>query len=68
MPLFYLKVKKIKAIQAMNDRDGIAVLTGGKKTNPIKDVPQLMFYTLSSVLDFLFPIVTAVLAMYLLNN
>ncbi len=68
MPLFYLKVKKVRAIQAMNERDNILILGSGKRAKPIKDVPQLMFYTLTSALDFLFPIATAVLAMYLLNN
>lgn len=68
IPLFYLKVKKVQAIQGMNERDSLLLFTGGKRRKPIKDVPQLVFYTLASILDFLFPIATAILAMRLLNN
>ncbi len=60
IPFFILKIKKHKSITAMNDRDGALMILGKEKPNPLKDVPTLIFYTITSILGFVFPVIAAI--------
>lgn len=68
IPFFLLKVKKFKTITAMNERDGVAMLMTGRRNNALKDVPTLLFFTITSVLGFLFPIVAAIVFVRVMNG
>lgn len=68
IPFFLLKVKKFKTITAMNERDGAMLLMTGKRSKQLKDVPTLIFFTLTSVVGFLFPIVAAIVFIRVMNG
>lgn len=68
IPFFLLKVKKFKTITAMNERDGAMLMLTGKRSNQLKDTPTLLFYTITSVVGFLFPIVAAIVFIRVMNG
>lgn len=68
IPFFLLKVKKHKSIQSMNERDGAMLMLTGERTSPVKDVPKLIFYTVTSIIGFLFPIIAAIVFIRVMNQ
>lgn len=68
MPFFYLKVRKHKSINAMNENEGVMLFATGKRPNAVKSVPTLLFFTITSIVGFLFPIVTAIIFVRIMNH
>jgi len=56
IPFFLLRIKKVKTIQSMSG------------TNTSSQIPTLIFFTITSIIGFLFPIASSVLFVYLLNG
>lgn len=68
IPFFLLKVKKHKAINFMNERDTIFIMATGEKEKSIKDVPKLIFFTITSIVGFLFPVIAAIVFIRVMNQ
>lgn len=68
IPFFLLKVKKYKAINLMNERDTIFIMATGEKEKSAKDVPKLIFFTITSIIGFLFPAIAAIIFIRIMNQ
>ncbi len=68
IPFFLLKLRKIKSIHAMNDRDGALMMLGQEKPGALHDVPKLVFFTITSAAGFLFPIVAAIVFIRIMHQ
>lgn len=68
IPFFFLRVKKNKAINFMNERDTIFIMATGEKEKSSKDVPKLIFFTITSIVDFLFPAIAAIVFIRVMNQ
>lgn len=56
IPFFLLRIKKVKTIQSMGS------------TNSISQIPILLFFTITSIVGFLFPIVSSILFVHLVGE
>lgn len=67
IPFFLLRIKKIKAIEALDSKASSERMATGKSNNAAQ-VPVLIFYTFTSLVGLIFPIISAVAFVYILNG
>jgi CheY-like chemotaxis protein len=68
IPFFYLKVRKHKSINAMNENESVMLFATGKRPSAAKSVPTLLFFTVTSIVGFLLPIVAAITFVRIMNH
>ena len=68
IPLFIVTLKKEGAVQSLDNRDKQSLELTGKHLNASVQLPVLIMSTIWALIDFAFPMVSAILAMYYLNR
>jgi hypothetical protein len=68
IPFFYLSVKKRKVLHAQELNEGAMLMLSGKRSTTLRQMPTLLLFTITTIAEWFFPIVSAVAAMYVLRT